>query len=63
MKLQKYDLFLDIAVGKRIPRSIDYQENFNHKPILNCEGYKPEIEEEQPVGTFVVDVKHSQNKK
>lgn len=47
-------LFTD--VGRRIKKSADEQENFNHKPILNCEGYKPEIEEEQPAGTYVIDV-------
>lgn len=47
---------VDVAVNKRIQRSTDYQ-NFNHKPILNCEGYKPEIKEEQPIGTPVINVK------
>lgn len=50
-------LFIDVAVGKRTQRSADNQEFFNHKPLLNCEGYKPEIKEEQPIETFVIDVR------
>lgn len=63
VRTQKYHYFFYVTVSRRIQRSSEYEQNFNHKPILNCENYKPEIKEEQPIETFVIDVNNYFNNK